>query len=287
MKAPKQDRMASRFAALDDERRAGLVTFITAGDPDPETSFEILKGLPAAGADLIELGMPFTDPMADGPAIQASSLRALKAGADMHKTLDLVRRFRATDQATPIVLMGYYNPIYIYGVPRFLKDALAAGVDGLIVVDLPPEEDDELCIPALAAGLHFIRLATPTTDEKRLPAVLAHTSGFIYYVSITGITGSASVDDTAAAAAVARLRAKTDLPVAVGFGIKTPEQAAKIARVADAAVVGSALVQTIADSLDTDGHPTKDTSAKALAFVRQLADCVRNARATANTGRVV
>lgn len=237
-----KDRLSARFAALKEEGRAGLVTFITAGDPDPKTSLEILKGLPKAGADLIELGMPFTDPMADGPAIQASSLRALKGGADMNKTLDLVRRFRESDSATPIVLMGYYNPIYIYGVTRFLADCLSAGVDGLIVVDLPPEEDDELCIPALNAGLHFIRLATPTTDEKRLPAVLAHTSGFIYYVSITGITGAASADDSAVAAAVARLRAKTTLPVAVGFGIKTPAQAAAIAQVADASVVGSALV---------------------------------------------
>lgn len=273
-----KDRIAARFAALKDEGRAGLVTFITAGDPDPATSFEILKGLPAAGADLIELGMPFTDPMADGPAIQASSLRALKAGATMHKTLDLVRRFRATDDTTPIVLMGYYNPIYVYGVPRFITDALEAGVDGLIVVDLPPEEDDELCIPALDAGLHFIRLATPTTDEKRLPAVLAHTSGFIYYVSITGITGSASADDDAVAAAVARLRAKTDLPVAVGFGIKTPAQAANVARIADAAVVGSALVQTIADSLGGDGRASSETAGKALIFVRALAAGVQSAR---------
>ena len=274
-----KDRMAARFAALKDEGRAGLVTFITAGDPDPQTSLEILKGLPAAGADLIELGMPFTDPMADGPAIQASSLRALKAGADMAKTLDLVRRFRETDDATPIVLMGYYNPIYIYGVQRFIADCLAIGVDGLIVVDLPPEEDDELCIPALNAGLHFIRLATPTTDEKRLPAVLAHTSGFIYYVSITGITGSASADNAAVAAAVARLRSKTTLPVAVGFGIKTPDQAAKIAQVADAAVVGSALVQTIADSLDSEARAGQETAAKALIFVRALAEGVRHARA--------
>jgi tryptophan synthase alpha chain len=270
--------MAARFAALKDAGRAGLVTFVTAGDPDPDTSFEILKGLPSAGADLIELGMPFTDPMADGPAIQASSLRALKAGADMHKTLDLVRRFRATDDATPIVLMGYYNPIYVFGVERFLAEAKTAGVDGLIVVDLPPEEDGELCIPALSAGLHFIRLATPTTDEKRLPAVLAHTSGFIYYVSITGITGSASADDAAVSAAVARLRAKTDLPVAVGFGIKTPDQAAKIAHVADAAVVGSALVQIIADSLDSNGQAGDETAGKALTFVRALAEGVRHAR---------
>jgi len=270
--------MAARFAALKAENRAGLVTFTTAGDPDYETSLAILKGLPAAGADIIELGMPFTDPMADGPAIQAAGLRALKAGARMTRTLEMVREFRKTDAATPIVLMGYYNPIYIYGADKFIADALAAGVDGMIVVDLPPEEDEEFCIPALKAGLHFIRLATPTTDEKRLPAVLEHTSGFIYYVSIAGITGAASADNSAVAAAVARLRAKTTLPVAVGFGIKTPAMAADVARVADAAVVGSALVQVIADSLDGDGRPAKDTSAKALAFVRQLADGVRRAR---------
>jgi tryptophan synthase alpha chain len=276
--------MAARFAALKAENRAGLVTFTTAGDPDYETSLAILKGLPAAGADVIELGMPFTDPMADGPAIQAAGLRALKNGARMTRTLEMVRAFRKTDAATPIVLMGYYNPIYIYGVDQFIADALAAGVDGMIVVDLPPEEDDEFCIPALKAGLHFIRLATPTTDEKRLPAVLEHTSGFIYYVSIAGITGAASADNSAVAAAVARLRAKTALPVAVGFGIKTPAMAADIARIADAAVVGSALVQVIADSLDGDGRPAKDTSAKALAFVGQLAEGVRSARAT--KGRV-
>jgi tryptophan synthase alpha chain len=276
--------MAARFAALKAENRAGLVTFTTAGDPDYETSLAILKGLPAAGADVIELGMPFTDPMADGPAIQAAGLRALKGGARMTRTLEMVREFRKTDAATPIVLMGYYNPVYIYGVDQFIADALAAGVDGMIVVDLPPEEDDEFCIPALAAGLHFIRLATPTTDEKRLPAVLEHTSGFIYYVSIAGITGAASADNTAVASAVARLRARTTLPVAVGFGIKTPAMAADIARIADAAVVGSALVQVIADSLDGDGRPAKDTSAKALAFVGQLAEGVRHARAT--KGRV-
>jgi len=278
------DRLGARFAALKAENRAGLVTFTTAGDPDYETSLAILKGLPAAGADVIELGMPFTDPMADGPAIQAAGLRALKNGARMTRTLEMVREFRKTDAATPIVLMGYYNPIYIYGVDQFIADALAAGVDGMIVVDLPPEEDDEFCIPALKAGLHFIRLATPTTDEKRLPAVLENTSGFIYYVSIAGITGAASADNTAVASAVARLRAKTTLPVAVGFGIKTPAMAADIARIADAAVVGSALVQVIADSLDGDGRPAKDTSAKALAFAGQLAEGVRSARAT--KGRV-
>lgn len=280
----KSDRMAARFAALKTEGRAGLVTFTMACDPDFDTALAILKGLPAAGADVIELGMPFTDPMADGPAIQAAGLRALKAGGRMTRTLDMVREFRKADAATPIVLMGYYNPIYIYGVDKFIADALAAGVDGMIVVDLPPEEDDEFCIPALKAGLHFIRLATPTTDEKRLPAVLEHTSGFIYYVSIAGITGAASADNTAVASAVARLRAKTPLPVAVGFGIKSPAMAADIARVADAAVVGTALVQVIAGSLDGAGKPAKDTSAKALAFVGQLAEGVRHARAT--KGRV-
>ncbi|HEU0071226.1 MAG TPA: tryptophan synthase subunit alpha [Alphaproteobacteria bacterium] len=269
--------MTARFAALKDEGRAGLVTFTMACDPDYDTALAILKGLPAAGADVIELGMPFTDPMADGPAIQAAGLRALAAGGRMTRTLEMVRDFRNTDAATPIVLMGYYNPIYIYGVDKFIADALAAGVDGMIVVDLPPEEDEEFCIPALKAGLHFIRLATPTTDQARLPAVLANTSGFIYYVSIAGITGAASADNNAVAAAVARLRANTKLPVAVGFGIKTPAMAADVARVADAAVVGSALVQIVADSL-ADGKATKDTAAKALAFVRQLADGVRGAR---------
>ncbi|MCZ6483987.1 MAG: tryptophan synthase subunit alpha, partial [Alphaproteobacteria bacterium] len=241
------DRIAERFAGLRAEGRAGFVTFVTAGDPDFETSLAIVKGLPAAGADLIELGMPFSDPMADGPAIQASSQRALKAGGSLKRTLELVGAFRDGDDGTPVVLMGYYNPIYIYGVERFIDDALAAGVDGLIVVDLPPEEDEELCLPALEAGLHFIRLATPTTDEKRLPKVLTNTSGFIYFVSITGITGTKSVDSEAVAGAVSRLRESTGLPIAVGFGIKTPEQAAAIARVADAAVVGSALVNRIAE----------------------------------------
>jgi len=272
------DRMAARFAALKAEGRAGLVTYISAGDPDYATSLAILNGMPAAGADIIELGMPFTDPMADGPAVQAAGLRALKAGARMTRTLDMVRDFRKADPATPIVLMGYYNPIYVYGVDKFIADALAAGVDGMIVVDLPPEEDEEFCIPALKAGLHFIRLATPTTDEARLPAVLKHASGFIYYVSIAGITGAASADNAAVAAAVARLRAKTTLPVAVGFGVKTPAMAAAIARVADAAVVGTALVQVIESSLGRDGKPAADTAAKALAFVRQLADGVRSAR---------
>ena len=235
-------RIDRRFAALRAAGRAGLVTFVTAGDPDHATSLALLKGLPAAGADVIELGMPFTDPMADGPAIQASSLRALRAGASLRRTLDLVRAFREDDDETPIVLMGYYNPIFVYGVEPFLVDAVAAGVDGLIVVDLPPEEDDELCLPALAAGLAFIRLATPTTDDGRLPAVLTNTSGFVYYVSITGITGAGAPEPDRVENAVARVRRHTELPIAVGFGVKTPEQAAAIARFADAVVVGSALV---------------------------------------------
>lgn len=273
-----QDRITRRFAALRDEGRAGLVTFITAGDPDHETSAALLAGLAESGADLIELGMPFTDPMADGPAIQASSLRALNNGARMTRTLDLVRGFRTRDADTPIILMGYYNPIYAYGVDRFLADAKAAGVDGLIVVDLPPEEDGELCLPALKAGVAFIRLATPTTDDARLPAVLANTSGFVYYVSIAGITGTASADNTRVAEAVARLKRHTALPVAVGFGIKTPVQAAEVARVADAAVVGSAIVTRIADNLDEDGTPRPGLVDDVMGFVRDLAAGVRGAR---------
>ncbi len=273
-----QDRIARRFAALRDEGRAGLVTFITAGDPDHETSAALLAGLADSGADLIELGMPFTDPMADGPAIQASSLRALNNGARMTRTLDLVRGFRTRDADTPIILMGYYNPIYAYGVDRFLADAKAAGVDGLIVVDLPPEEDGELCLPALKAGVAFIRLATPTTDDARLPAVLANTSGFVYYVSIAGITGTASADNARVADAVARLKRHTALPVAVGFGIKTPVQAAEVARVADAAVVGSAIVTRIADNLDEDGTPRPGLVDDVMVFVRDLAAGVRGAR---------
>lgn len=271
-------RIERRFAALKAEGRAGLVTFVTCGDPDYDVSLEILKGLPAAGADVIELGMPFTDPMADGPAIQASSLRALGAGAKMTRTLEAVRAFRAGDDETPIVLMGYYNPIYAYGVERFLADAKAAGVDGLIVVDLPPEEDGELCVPALKAGVHFVRLATPTTDAARLPAVLQNTSGFVYYVSVAGITGAASATDDAISAAVARLKAHTDLPVAVGFGINTPDQAANVARVADAAVVGSAIVRKVAEGLDKNGKAKPGLAANVLAFVRELADGVRGAR---------
>ena len=242
-------RIERRFAALKNDGRAALVTFTMAGDPDYASSVAILKALPRAGADVIELGMPFTDPMADGPAIQAAGLRALKAGQDMKKTLAAVREFRAGDDTTPIVLMGYYNPIYIYGVEKFLADAKAAGVDGLIVVDLPPEEDGELCLPAMQAGLHFIRLATPTTDDKRLPAVLTNTSGFVYYVSITGITGAAAPDAGKVAAAVARIKRHTKLPVCVGFGVRTAEQAGAIAENADGVVVGSALVDVVRKSL--------------------------------------
>jgi len=272
------DRIHERFMALRAEGRAGLVTFVTAGDPDFETSSEILAGLPQAGADLIEIGMPFSDPMADGPAIQASSLRALGAGQNMAKTLDLVRRFRAVDATTPLVLMGYYNPIYRYGNLTFLDDAKTAGVDGLIIVDLPPEEDSELCLPARDAGLHFIRLATPTTDEARLAKVLTNSSGFIYYVSITGITGTRSARPGDVGERIAALRMATELPIAVGFGIKTPDQAAAIARIADAAVVGSALVERIGDGLDAERRPGTNLVAETLSLVKQLAAGVRGAR---------
>ena len=271
-------RIARRFAALKAEGRAGLVTFITAGDPDPAASQGLLNGLPAAGADLIELGMPFTDPMADGPAIQASSLRALKAGMTVRKTLEMVRGFRRQDADTPIILMGYFNPIHAYGVEPFLAAAREAGVDGLIVVDLPPEEDEELCIPAVKAAVSFVRLTTPTTDEARMPAVMRNTSGFVYYVSIAGITGTASASNTAIDAAVARLKRHTDLPVAVGFGIKTPNQAAEVARVADAAVVGSAIVTRLADGLDAAGAVKPGTVEDVLGFVGELAAGVRAAR---------
>ncbi len=277
MASDKTTRLDRRFAALKADGRAALVTFLTAGDPDYETSLAVLRRLPEAGADVIEFGMPFTDPMADGPAIQASSQRALKAGQNMIKTLQMVRDFRTGDDETPIVLMGYYNPIYIYGVNRFLADALEAGVDGLIVVDLPPEEDEELCLPALKAGINFIRLATPTTDDGRLPAVLNNTSGFVYYVSITGITGAAAPDAGAVAAQVARIKSSTELPVAVGFGVRTPEQAAAIARTADGVVVGSALVNVIRDGLNEDGSVDAGTADRVLALVSGLADGVRGA----------
>jgi tryptophan synthase alpha chain len=275
------DRLSTRFATCKAQGRAALITFVTAGDPDVAATPAILDALVAGGADIIELGMPFTDPMADGPAIQASSQRALKAGATMKKTLSLVREFRQGDNDTPIVLMGYYNPIYHMGVEKFLAAAVEAGVDGLIVVDLPPEEDDELCVPAMEAGLNFIRLATPTTDDERLPAVLAHTSGFVYYVSINGITGSASPEARNVASAVARIKRHTSLPVAVGFGIKTPEQAADIARAADGAVIGSAIVSEIADELDANGKLKAGGAGRVLAVVRRLADGVHQARAAA------
>ena len=273
-----ESRITRRFAALRSAGRAGLITFITAGDPDHETSYEIMRGLPGAGADVIELGMPFTDPMADGPSIQASGLRALRAGATMHGTLALVRRFRAEDDATPIVLMGYYNPIYIYGRERFLADALDCGVDGIIVVDLPPEEDTELCLPAIDAGLHFIRLATPTTDERRLPKVLTNTSGFLYYVSVAGITGAKSPELVSVAAAVDRLHRHTDLPIAVGFGIKSTAQTAAIAEFAEAAVVGSALVDRVGRGLDENGRPRAGLVDDVLSFVDELAAGARQAR---------
>ena len=276
-------RIDRRFAELKTEGRAALVTFLTAGDPDPETSLALVQALPAAGADVIELGMPFTDPMADGPAIQMSSQRALKAGQTLKKTLELVRAFRGSDDATPLVLMGYYNPIYIYGVDRFLRDAKSAGVDGLIIVDLPPEEDEELCLPALKAGLNFIRLATPTTDDKRLPAVLANTSGFVYYVSITGITGAATPDAEKVAAAVARIKRHTKLPVAVGFGVRTAEQAAGIASGADGVVVGSALVSVLKGSLDLNDKATEKTVSGVVDLVAALARGVRGASADKST----
>jgi tryptophan synthase alpha chain len=273
-------RIEDRFAALKKEGRAGLVTFITAGDPDYDTSLAILRGLPAAGADIIELGMPFTDPMADGPAIQAASLRALAGGQTLSKTLDMVRAFRAEDDVTPIVLMGYYNPIYSRGVDRFLQEAKEAGVDGLIIVDLPPEEDAELCLPAMAAGLNFIRLATPTTDDRRLPKVLSNTSGFVYYVSITGITGTRAAETAAVEVAVNRIRAHTSLPVAIGFGVKTAEQARAMAACGDAVVVGSALVEALRGSL-ADGKATPATAGAVHRLVADLAAGVRNARVAA------
>jgi len=274
-------RIEKRFAALKAEGRAALVTFTMAGDPDYDTALEIAKALPKAGADVLEIGMPFTDPMADGPAIQAAGVRALKAGQTMKKTLQMVREFRKSDDATPIVLMGYYNPIYIYGVDKFLADAKSAGIDGLIVVDLPPEEDDELCIPALKAGLNFIRLATPTTDDRRLPAVLNNTSGFVYYVSITGITGAAAPDTGKVSAAVARIKRHTQLPVAVGFGVRTAAQAGAIAQGADGVVVGSALVDALRQSLGKNGKAGSGTVKAVTDLVAQLAQGVRAARRVA------
>jgi tryptophan synthase alpha chain len=274
-------RIEKRFAALKEEGRAALVTFTMAGDPDYDTSLAIAKALPKAGADIIELGMPFTDPMADGPAIQAAGLRALKSGQRMTKTLAMVREFRKEDSETPIVLMGYYNPIFIYGSDRFLSDAKAAGVDGLIVVDLPPEEDDELCLPALKAGLNFIRLATPTTDDRRLPTVLTNTSGFVYYVSITGITGAAAPDTTRVAAAVKRIKRHTGLPVAVGFGVRTAEQARAIAEGADGVVVGSALVDALRNSLDKSGKASPGSVKAVTDLVSSLAQGMRSARRVA------
>jgi tryptophan synthase alpha chain len=274
-------RIDARFAELKKQGRSAFITFVMAGDPDPITSLEIIKALPGAGSDLIEVGMPFTDPMADGPSIQAAGLRALKAGMTLKKTLAVVREFRKGDDATPLVLMGYYNPIYIYGVDQFLVDAKAAGVDGLIVVDLPPEEDSELCLPAMQAGLNFIRLATPTTDDRRLPAVLANTSGFVYYVSVTGITGSVGADSAAVAQAVARIKRHTKLPICVGFGIRTPEAARAIAANADGAVVGSALVEALRHSLDADGKAGAKTVDAVAGLAASLAKGVRGAKLAA------
>ena len=272
-------RIEQRFAALKREGRAGLITYLTCGDPDAASFARILEGLPKAGADLIEVGVPFSDPMADGPAIQAAGLRALKAGMTLPKVLEIVRGFRKNDNATPIVLMGYYNPIHHFGVAKFLSEAKAAGVDGLIIVDLPPEHDDEMCIPAKAVGLDFIRLATPTTDDKRLPQVLKNTQGFLYYVAVAGVTGTKSASGDVITAAVKRLKSHTDLPVAVGFGIRTPEQAAAVARVADAAVVGSALVDRVAAGLDANGKPTPELVSAVLSDVSALSKGVKGARA--------
>jgi tryptophan synthase alpha chain len=271
-------RIARRFAALREEGRAGLVTYLTAGDPDRDTSARLFAGLAAAGADLIEIGMPFSDPMADGPAIQEAGQRALKQGMNLRRTLALVRELRRVDDATPIVLMGYYNPIYRYGAEAFARDAVDAGVDGVIVVDLPPEEDGELTGPARAAALDVIRLTTPTSDEQRLPRIVEHASGFIYYVAIAGITGTRSAASSDVAAAVARLRRFTDLPIAVGFGIRTPEQAAQVARIADAAVVGTTLVQRLAGNLDADNTARPGLVDAVFTDVRALAEGVGGAR---------
>jgi tryptophan synthase alpha chain len=274
-------RIDARFAQLKKEERSAFVAFLMAGDPDPATSLAIIKALPKAGADIIEIGMPFSDPMADGPSIQAAGLRALKAGMTLKKTLELVRGFRESDTTTPLVLMGYYNPIYIYGVDQFLADAKSAGVDGLIIVDLPPEEDSELCLPAMQAGLNFIRLATPTTDDKRLPAVLANTSGFVYYVSITGITGAAAANAKVVADAVARIKRHTNLPVCVGFGIRTPDVARAIAERADGAVVGTALVDALRGTLDAEGRASAATVNAVADLAASLAAGVRGAKQAA------
>ena len=274
-------RIDARFAELAKQGRSAFVTFVMAGDPDPKTSLDILRALPQAGADVIEIGMPFTDPMADGPAIQAAGLRALKAGMTLTKTLAMVRDFRTGDDATPIVLMGYYNPIYIYGVEKFVADAKAAGVDGLILVDLPAEEDDELCVPALKAGLNFIRLVPPTADDRRLSVVLENTSGFVYYVSVTGITGSAAADVAAVTESVARIKRHTKLPVCVGFGIRTPEAARAVAENADGAVVGTALVDALRGSLDETGRATSKTVTAVADLAAALAQGVRGAKQAA------
>ena len=274
-------RMDARFASLAEEGRPALVTYFMGGDPDYATALDIMKALPQAGADIIELGMPFSDPMADGPAIQAAGLRALKGGQTLAKTIRMAREFRQSDQDTPIVLMGYYNPIYIYGVDRFLDDALAAGIDGLIIVDLPPEMDDELCLPALKKGINFIRLATPTTDDKRLPTVLNNTSGFVYYVSMTGITGAALPDTDKVGTAVARIKGHTDLPVCVGFGVKTKEHAKAIGASADGVVVGTAIVNAVAGSLDENSAATGTTVERVAELVRSLSSGVRSSRLAA------
>ena len=274
-------RIDRRMAKLKAEGRPALVTYFMGGDPDYETSLSIMKALPKAGSDIIELGMPFSDPMADGPAIQAAGLRALKAGQTLKKTLQMAREFRKDDNDTPIVMMGYYNPIYIYGVDRFLEDAVAAGIDGLIVVDLPPEMDAELCIPALKAGINFIRLATPTTDDKRLPKVLENTSGFVYYVSMTGITGSALADTSKVAEAVKRIKAHTDLPVCVGFGVKTAEQAKVIGGSADGVVVGTAIVNAVANVIGPKGEKTADPAEAVATLVNGLSQGIRAARLAA------
>ncbi len=272
------NRLTARFAARKAEKRAALVTFTMAGDPDYETALAIFQALPEAGADIMEIGMPFSDPMADGPAIQLAGQRALKGGQTLQRTLDLVRGIRAGDSLTPIILMGYFNPIYVFGAERFLTEAKAAGVDGLIIVDLPPETDDELCLPALKAGIDFIRLATPTTDDKRLPAVLENASGFVYYVSITGITGAATPDFGKVAGAVQRIKSHTPLPVAVGFGVKTPDDAAAIAMSADGVVVGTSLVEALRLSLTADGKASAATVPAVTGLVASLSRAVRAAR---------